>query len=108
MYNLEKPCVHKILQDPVLDLRLAIRFVRHVRKEVRQYTTYSKQEGGKNKTTKNAFGDHCTYWQGSNVLVCTCNIEPLGLCSTVLSISDKKSYTVVVTINPFPGGGPMF
>lgn len=52
MYNLEKPCVHKILQDPVLDLRLAIRFVRHVRKEVRQYTTYSKQEGGKNKTKK--------------------------------------------------------
>lgn len=52
MYNLEKPCVHKILQDPVLDLRLAIRFVRHVRKEARQYTTYSKQEGKKNKTTK--------------------------------------------------------
>lgn len=49
MYNLEKPCVHKILHDPVLDLRLAIRFVRHVCKEVRQYTTYSKQEGEKIK-----------------------------------------------------------
>lgn len=66
------------------------------------------KRGKKIKQQKNAFGDHCTYWQGSNVLACTCNIEPLGLCSTVLSISDKKSYTVVVTINPFPGGGPMF
>lgn len=30
------------------------------------------------------------------------------LCSTVLSIGDKKSYDAVVTINSFPGRTPMF
>lgn len=97
--------LHKILQDPVvLDLRLALRFVRYVCKQLRRNTTKRKKRRGGNIKGKIVFGDHYRCWQRLSALLRTCNIEPCG-CAVLFQALVIKTVLMLLWYSILSGQG---